>query len=81
MKILVYLKDPDGFWDGVIEAARESVDDLGGKLTREDRILVEEKRSREAWGFINQWVEYKECVLLEFDTEAKTATVVARPKP
>jgi hypothetical protein len=79
MKVKVYLKDPDGFLDGVKDSVRKLVGDLGGKLTSEEKDIIVERRSQEALEFMSQWVEYDECVLLEFDTDAKTATVVKLP--
>ena len=79
MKIKVYLKDSDGFWDGVKDSVNELVKELGSKLSEKEKGIVAESRVKDAWEFVSQWVEYKECVVLEFDTDAKTATVVKIP--
>lgn len=79
MKIKVYLKDPVGFWVGVKDSVNELVKEFGGKLSEKEKGLVAESRVESAWEFMSQWVEYRECVLIEFDTDSKTATVVKLP--
>ncbi len=75
MKIRVTLKDPDGFWDAVTEAVETAVFDIGGLAEDEVEALVETRRD-DAFKQISPWVEYKEYVVIVFDTEAKTATVI-----
>ena len=74
MKFKVYLKDPDGFYDSVEEACKESL--RSSNLPEDEQKLLLESRIEKAWKQIDRWVEYKEYVVLEFDTDAVTATVV-----
>ena len=76
MKIRVTLKDPDGFYDSVKEAVDESL--KGIRLSKSEVEAVAETRLEETWENLEKWIEYKEYVDLEFDTEAGTATVVER---
>jgi hypothetical protein len=76
VKISVYLKDPDGFSESIQEAAKADVAKLG--LGEQEAKVVAEMRAEEAGKALSRWVEYGECVALEFDTEAMTATVVRR---
>lgn len=77
MKFQVFIKAPDCFSEAVNEEAMASVNAIAGLSQAERESLVEgrEGRIRDA---ISAWVEYGECVTLEFDTEAQTAVVVKR---
>lgn len=75
MKIRVTLKDPDGFYDCVKDAVKESIDELEGLEESEKEDLLEH-RLEKTWDTLEKWVGYKEYVTLEFDTEAGTARVV-----
>lgn len=76
MKIRVTLKDPDGFYDSVKEAVKESLKGIG--LSEAEVEAVAETRLEETWEKLEKWIEYKEYVDLEFDTEAGTAVIVER---
>ena len=80
MKIKVYLKDPDGFYDGISDAVRDSMAEFGGKLTESEKDDVANRRRKEANEALRRWVEFGEYVSIEFDTQAKTATVLERTK-
>lgn len=77
MKFLVHLKDSDGFYESVQEAAKQAASKIVG-LENDERKYIEERRAETINGFLNKWVEYGEYVTLEFDTDANTATVVFR---
>ena len=77
MKIRVTLKDPDGFYDCVKEAIEDSLDELDG-LTDVEKENLLEHRLEKTWDKLEKWVEYKEYIDIEFDTEAMTAVVVPR---
>lgn len=77
MKFSVQLKDPDGFYDGVHDAVKAQIDELG-KLSDDERESLEEIRMNSINEAIDKWVEYNEYITIEFDTEANTATVVPR---
>jgi len=80
MKIKVMLKDPDGFYEAVSESVAESVDAIEGDLTEYEKESVRDRRHEEIDEFMRHWVEHGEYVTLEFDTLAKTATVLKRIK-
>lgn len=75
MKFKVTLKDPDGFYDGITDAVEESLSSNSFMSERESEAAQEARRDtiKDA---IEKWVEYGEYITIEFDTEAKTATVV-----
>jgi CRISPR/Cas system-associated protein Csm6 len=76
MKVVVSLKDPDGFADSVNETVKREVSKLG--LDHDEAAAVEEKRLDKAWKALGKFVQYGEYVTIEFDTDAGTATVVPR---
>lgn len=80
MKIKVYLKDPDGFYDGIADAVRDSMAEFNGKLTESEKDDVATRRSEEANEALRRWVEFGEYVSIEFDTQSKTAKVLERTK-
>lgn len=75
MKIKITLKDPDGFCDAIRDAARESVNAISG-ISEDEAEELEDSRHEEISASLAKWVEYGEYVRIEFDTEAKTATVL-----
>lgn len=74
MKIRVHCKDPDGFYEAVEEAATKQADDIPRLLPSERQQIIESRREqiREK---LSKWVQYGECVEIEFDLDAMTATV------
>jgi len=76
MKFTVYLKDPDGFSDGIGDAVDASIKAMG--LDEDEAEAIKEARTQKVSDALGKWVEYGEYVTLEFDTEAGTATVVPR---
>lgn len=78
MKFKVTLKDPDGFYDGVAVAVRDSVNALPDLLDDEERKVVTERRTKATWKRLAKFVEYQEYVEIEFDTDAGTATVLEK---
>lgn len=76
MKFTVSIKDPDVFADAVQEAVTSEVKALG--LDDDEAEAVIERRTEKVNDILERWVEYGEYIRVEFDTEAKTATVVPR---
>ncbi len=75
MKFRVTMKDPDGVYDSLADAAKESVADAD--LNDEDeRDALREHRAQKIRDFASQWLEYGEYAVIEFDTEAGTAVLV-----
>lgn len=77
MKFTVTLKDPDGFYDGVRAAAKESLKELSG-LDEDEKADLTEVRHQKAWSRLEEFVSDQELITIEFDTVARTATVVPR---
>lgn len=75
MKFTITLKDPDGVGDCIRDAARASVAEVLG-LSDEERKDLLESRMESIGDSIKKWVEYDEYVVVEFDTDAGTATVL-----
>lgn len=76
MKFHIQLKDPDGFSDGMDEAIEASLSEAD--LSDDEKEAVSAARQERAWKALEKWVEYREYVTIEFDTDAGTATVVPR---
>jgi len=74
MKIKVSLKDPDGFFESVTEAVEKEVNAM--LLSEDEKDSIIEDRRETVFETLSKWVEYQECIEIEFDTEAKTATVI-----
>jgi hypothetical protein len=79
MKVRAYFKDPDTMPD--------AVDDAVKKLPKPDGIdddewdSLKEGRAEDARSHISdKWMEYSEYLMVEFDTETGTATVLERGK-
>ena len=77
MKFKVILKDPDGFFESIKEAAEKSLN--GTTFSDEDEFeRLSEIRFEKIQESISKWVEYSEYITVEFDTTANTATVVPK---
>lgn len=75
MKIRLYLKDPDGMSNSVQEAIRDEVEGIG--LNSQNEVdSVMELREEEVWESLEKWIEFKEYVMIEIDTDAMTARVL-----
>ena len=77
MKIRITLKDPDGFYDAIGDAIKDSIRPIEG-LSDDEKDALEETRREEVNESLSDWVEYNEYVTIEFDTEEQTATVIKR---
>lgn len=73
MKFKITMKDPDGVYDSVQVAVKESVNALDLSDSEKDAVL--ETRLGFVTGAISKWFEYGEYLTVEVDTEAMTATV------
>lgn len=73
MKFRITLKNPDHWSDSVNDAVRDSVSDIKDE---EEREACEEIRREKIWDFLERWVDWKEYVTLETDTEAGTLIVL-----
>ena len=77
MKVRVLLKDPDSMADSVEEAVKRLPKPDG--ISKEEWQSIREGRAAEAVSEISdRWMEYGEYLEVEFDLDAKTATVIAQ---
>jgi len=74
MKFTVTLKDPDAFYDAVEDACKNSL--AASDLPKDEQKLLLEARVEKTWNKIGKWVDCKEYIQVEFDTDDGTATVV-----
>jgi len=74
MKIEITLKDPDGFYEAIREAAEKQVALINGISEYEAETLIE-NRHESISEYLSRWVEYGEYVTIEFDLDNATATV------
>jgi len=75
MKFSVTFKDPDVVHDAIRDAVKEEVAALDGLDEFERKNLVE-TRVEKVSDILDKWITYGEYVTIEFDTDAKIATVV-----
>ena len=75
MKFKVTFKNPDGFWDSVEDAVEESLSGNTFFSEKEAEATYDARRDiiQDA---IRKYVAFEECITIEFDTTAGTATVV-----
>jgi hypothetical protein len=73
VKLTITFKDPDGVFECVREGVRESLPD---GLAEDERDELLGSRTEAAHAALKQWIQWKEYLTVEFDTEAGTATVV-----
>ena len=73
MKFTITMKDPDGSSDCLGDAAEQ---ELPEGLDEDEREMLIESRREKLSDFVSQWLEYGESARIEFDTEAKTATLL-----
>lgn len=74
MTFKIQMKDPDGVYESVRDAAQSSLGEAKGLTETELEKLCESRRD-ELDTLIRKWFQYGEYVTVEIDTEAMTATV------
>ena len=77
MKFTIYMKDPDWNQGTLEKAVEDSIDDESFE-DEEEKEMLKEHRVRKLIDFMEPWLEYEECVTIEFDTEAGTAIVLKK---
>lgn len=75
MKFRVTMKDPDGPYDCINDAAVASVDGTDD-LDEYEREQLAEIRKEKLRDFTGQWLRYGEYAEIEFDTKEGTATLI-----
>lgn len=73
MKVTITFKDPDGVHECVREDVMESIP---SGLTDTEAGDLLETRTEAAHNALKQWIQWKEYITIEFDTEAGTARVL-----
>lgn len=76
MKLRITLKDPDGVWESVQDAARNSLRSGTSSLSTAERNALTDSRREGLLESIAPWVEYNEYVTIEIDTDTGTAIVI-----
>lgn len=77
MKFEITMKDPDGVYDCMQDAAKEWAAQVTGVDEDEREGLVESKHEK-LQEICKKWFEYGEYLTVEIDTEAETITVKKR---
>jgi hypothetical protein len=75
MKFQITMKDPDGPYECIQDAATDSLTQISG-LSEEERETLKDQRVGQLRTFADKWMKYGEYITVEFDTEAGTAVVV-----
>lgn len=75
MKFRITMKDPDGAYESIQEEAKKSLASIEG-LNRDERESLMDKRVEMLRDTSDLFMSYGEYLTVEFDTEAKTATVI-----
>lgn len=73
MKVKLFLKDPDGVYESVKDAVQETLPDGLSEDEAEDLL---KSRMEEAHEKLEKWVEWKEYVTVELDTDTGEARVL-----
>lgn len=77
MKFKITLKDPDGVYESVRQAAEGSLPE--GELSDDEREALMETRMKRLNDIIGKWFEYGEYLTVEVDTETRTISVCLKP--
>lgn len=73
MKVKLFLKDPDGVYESVRDAVQETLPD-GLSDTEQEELLA--SRTDDTHEKLKAWVQWKEYVTVEIDTETGEAKVL-----
>ena len=77
MKFQITMKDPDGVYDCLSEAAEEAVNKIEG-IDDDERETLKESKREKFKEICNTWFEYSEYLTVEIDTDEKSIRVVPR---
>lgn len=77
MKFKITMKDPDGVYDCIHDAAKEWAGQVTGVDEDEREGLVESKHEK-LQEICKAWFEYGEYLTVEIDTETRTIAVKPR---
>lgn len=77
MKFRVTMKDPDTLGDAIDDAVRAELKTVGGLTDNERETLLDDRRDA-VKAVTAKWFEWGEYVTIEIDTDANSATVIAK---
>lgn len=73
MKVKLFLKDPDGVWESVKDAVQET---LPEGLSEDEAEALLKSRMEDTHQKLKKWMEWKEYVTVEVDTDTGEAHVL-----
>lgn len=79
MKFQIMLKDPDGYYESVEEAAERRAKQIDG-ITESEFEAIKVESVRRFNDILRRWFECYEYLTVEVDTEAGTCLVVERKR-
>lgn len=77
MKLKITFKDPDGVSESIRQAVTQEVEQIEG-ISEDEREELTDSRTNETTESLAPWIEYGEYLCVEFDTMARTATVIKK---
>ena len=78
MKIRITFKDPDGTYEEIQRHVRSWLKSTG--LTEREIDKIADYREMQLYQQLDPWIKHSEYITVEFDLEAKTATVIKNDK-
>lgn len=75
MRFKITMKDPDGFFACIEDAAKEMADQVTC-VDEEDREAVADQKQGELRELCQKWFRYNEYLTVEIDTDAGSISVV-----
>ncbi len=78
MIVRVSLKDPDTLSDSIQDAVKKALADTPGLSADERELLAESRREKVYEAITDKWMAWGEYLMVQFDTDTDTATVLTR---
>lgn len=76
MKFLIMLKDPDGIYEGIQQAAIQTVRYEAPHASAESKAAIAQHAQEKLTDFVYDWLEFGDYAFIAFDTDAKTAQLL-----
>lgn len=76
MKFRITMKDPDGVYDSLDDAATDAMN--GENFPADEYETLRDMRRDKFKALCDKWFEYNEYLTVEINTEAETCVVVPR---
>ena len=74
MKFKITLKDPDGYYDGLQDAVKQSLAETN--LPEDEQDMLRDSRMEKLGELLDKWFEYGEYLTVEVDTEEESIKIV-----